>query len=57
MEKIWKARIHERHRLLIWKIGVGAVAVRSKLQVLGRDIPLVYRLCDKVAETVEHLFC
>lgn len=57
MEKIWKARIHERHRLLIWKIGVGAVAVRSKLQVLGRDIPLVYPLCDRVAETVEHLFC
>ncbi|KAG6629497.1 hypothetical protein CIPAW_14G089200 [Carya illinoinensis] len=56
-EKIWKLKIHDRHKLLLWKIFWDIPPTRGILKRFLSSMPsLLCPLCNEQEETLFHLF-
>lgn len=55
-KKLWGSSLHERQKLLIWKILVGALPVRKRLADRFSIFSVVCPLCNTGEENELHLF-
>lgn len=53
---LWKARLPERVKMLLWRIGANAIPTRENLQRRTQHIDPSYILCSAEVESCVHLF-
>ncbi|XP_075636798.1 uncharacterized protein LOC142609041 [Castanea sativa] len=54
--KLWKARIPERIKMLLWRIGTNSIPTKENLSCRLEHIDPVCTLCKSVSESCVHLF-
>ena len=53
---IWKANLHERHKMMIWRIAAGSLPTKDKLSRFVDVIDTYCPFCKMETETSLHLF-
>jgi hypothetical protein len=54
--KLWKAKIHEHFKVLLWRIALDILPTRLNLSELWDDIDIRCPLCESEKESSLHLF-
>ena len=55
-KKLWNLKIHERYKMLLWRIALNILPTRQRLQELGQVLDAKCPLCNCEEESSIHLF-
>ena len=55
-KSLWKLHIHERYKILVWRIATGILPTKVNLALKLGHGDMVCPFCQESDETIEHLF-
>lgn len=52
---LWKSRLYERHKVLVWRLVIGVIPTKERIKCFTPISDLLCFLCNAGMESVDHL--